>query len=194
MINIFMVLYWFCVFSSFTHTYNLNYEALCACLCICCAVCEPSGCSGFEDPAESGSQNVVEHLVRSRQTEPLLLLPLHPLHQSCCSVIPSRRKRQSRRKGGVALQQHISCKFMQNSKSAAAAGSAAAAAVLHTARTRTAPAGCTGPTRPRTRFAAGSRLQEEAERPGPVTVSTDRDLPPLSSGERARQQQRLAGC
>ena len=119
------------------------------------------------------------------------ILSSPPVQQLRHPVAPEKAEQE---KGGVALQQHISCKFMQNSKSAAAAGSAAAAAVLHTARTRTAPAGCTGPTSPRTRFAAGSRLQEEAERPGPVTVSTDRDPPPLSSGERARQQQRLAGC
>ena len=118
-------------------------------------------------------------------SSPPVLLLRHP-------VAPEKAEQE---KGGVALQQHISCKFMQNSEiAAAAAGSAAAAAVLHTARTRTAPAGCTGPTSPPDTVCSGrpaagggweTRTGDGKHGPRP---------PPSSSGERARQQQRLAGC
>lgn len=68
--------------------------------------------SGRDDPGQRGVPG---------PGSPSVLQLRHP-------VAPE--KAEQRRRGGVALRQHISCKFMQNSESAAGAA-AAAAAVLH---------------------------------------------------------------
>lgn len=99
-----------------------------------------------------------------------------PQRASCYYVITSRRKRQSseEKKGGVALRQHISCKFMQNTESTPASASLAAA-VLQSIKESRERRHC-WLQRPHSR-PGGSvcTRQEEAERAGPVRPGTNRE-------------------